>query len=134
MSVFNGLEQLVRSLYSSFYTDVRITPSSGKVMRVPYASLVKLSQVPGVVGYALTIEDQALLQYNNRLQPVMLKGVDDRYKNINGLSQNIFKGEYRLGSSDRPAAVLGSGVENALELDADRSLTPTTVYLFRSGR
>ncbi len=133
MSVFNGLEQLVRSLYSSFYTDVRISPSSGKIMRVPAASLIKLSQVPGVVGYALTIEDQALLQYNNRLQPVMLKGVDDRYKNINGLSQNIFKGEYRLGSSDRPAAVLGSGVENALELDADRSLTPMTVYLFRSG-
>jgi len=133
MSVFNGLEQLVRSLYSSFYTDVRISPSSGKIMRVPVASLVKLSQTPGVVGYALTIEDQALLQYNNSLQPVMLKGVDDHYKNINGLSQNIFKGEYQLGSPELPAAVLGSGVENALELEADRSLTPITAYLFRSG-
>ncbi len=133
MSVFNGLEQLVRSLYSSFYTDVRITPSSGKIMRVPYASLVKLSHTPGVVGYALTIEDQALLQYNNNLQPVMLKGVDDQYKKINGLSQNIFKGEYRLGNPEHPAAVLGSGVENSLELEADRSLSPMTVYLFRSG-
>jgi len=133
MSVFNGLEQLVRSLYSSFYTDVRISPSSGKIMRVPYARLVKLSHTPGVVGYALTIEDQALLQYNNNLQPVMLKGVDDRYKKINGLSQNIFKGEYQLGSPQHPAAVLGSGVENSLELEADRSLTPMTVYLFRSG-
>src|SRR5258706_10182025 len=60
MSVFNGLEQLVRSLYSSFYTDVRISPASGKIMRVPVARLTKLSQTPGVVGYALTIEDQAL--------------------------------------------------------------------------
>ena len=133
MSVFNGLEQLVRSLYSSFYTDIRISPSSGKIMRVPAASLVRLSKIPGVVGYALTIEDQALLQYNSRLQPVMLKGVDDHYKNINGLSQNIFKGEYQLGSPDHPAAVLGSGVENALELEADRSVTPMTIYLFRSG-
>jgi len=102
-------------------------------MRVPAASLVRLSKIPGVVGYALTIEDQALLQYNSRLQPVMLKGVDDHYKNINGVSQNIFKGEYQLGSPDRPAAVLGSGVENALELEADRSIAPMTVYLFRSG-
>jgi lipoprotein-releasing system permease protein len=134
MSVFNGLEQLVRSLYSSFYTDVRIAPSSGKIMRVPTASLVKLAHTPGIVGYSLTIEDQALLQYNNNLQPVMLKGVDDHYKSINGLSQNIFKGEYRLGTPDQPAAVLGSGVENSLELEADRALTPMTVYLFKSGQ
>ncbi len=89
--------------------------------------------MPGVIGYALTIEDQALLQYNNRLQPVMLKGVDGNYKNINGVSQNIFKGAYDLGSSDHPSAVLGSGVENSLELEADRSLVPMTVYLFRTG-
>jgi lipoprotein-releasing system permease protein len=133
MSVFNGLEQLVRSLYSSFYTDVRISPSSGKVMRVSQVSLSRLSKIPGVVGYSLTIEDQALLQYNNRLQPVMMKGVDDRYKNINGVSQNIFKGEYQLGNAEHPAAVLGSGIENALEIEADRSITPMTVYLFRTG-
>jgi lipoprotein-releasing system permease protein len=133
MSVFNGLEQLVRSLYSSFYTDVRIIPASGKFMRVPHTKLMKLTQINGVIGYALTVEDQALLQYNNSLQPVMLKGVDDQYRNVNGLSKNIFKGEYQLGSAEHPAAVLGSGVENALEIEADRSLTPMTVYLFRSG-
>jgi lipoprotein-releasing system permease protein len=102
-------------------------------MRVPQANLIKLTQVNGVIGYALTVEDQALLQYNNSLQPVMLKGVDDQYRNVNGLSKNIFKGEYQLGSAEHPAAVLGSGVENALEIEADRSLTPMTVYLFRSG-
>jgi lipoprotein-releasing system permease protein len=64
----------------------------------------------------------------------MLKGVDGHYKSINGLSQNIFKGEYRLGTPDQPAAVLGSGIENSLELEADRSLTPMTVYLFKSGQ
>jgi lipoprotein-releasing system permease protein len=133
MSVFNGLEQLVRSLYSSFYSDVRISPASGKYMRVPDTGLVRLVRTDGVMGYALTIEDQALLQYNNSLQPVMLKGVDDKYKNINGVSKNIFKGAYQLGTSDHPAAVLGSGVENALDLEADRALTPMTVYLFRSG-
>jgi len=133
MSVFNGLEQLVRSLYSSFYSDVRISPATGKYMRVPYASLVKLAATNGVTGYTLTLEDQALLQYNSSLQPVMLKGVDDRYRNINGLSKNIFKGEYQLGSSEHPAAILGLGIESALDIEADRAITPMTVYLFRSG-
>jgi lipoprotein-releasing system permease protein len=133
LSVFNGLEQLVRSLYSTFYTDLKISPSSGKFMRVPYASLVKLKQADGVIGYSLTLEDQALLQYNNSLQPVMLKGVDEQYISINGLSKNIYRGEYRLGSPEQPAAILGSGIENTLDIESDRALTPMTAYLFRSG-
>jgi lipoprotein-releasing system permease protein len=132
LSVFNGLEQLVRSLYSSFYTDVKISPASGKFIRVPYASLVKLKQVDGVIGYSLTIEDQALLRYNS-LQPVMLKGVDDNYKIINGLSKNIFKGDYQLGTADNPQAILGSGIEYALDIESDRAIVPMTVYLFRNG-
>ncbi len=133
LSVFNGLEQLVRSLYSSFYTDVRISPVSGKFMQVPYTSLLKLKQTDGIIGYSLTIEDQALLQYNNNLQPVMLKGVDENYRNINGLSKNISKGDYLVGTPDRPAAILGSGIEYSLDIESDRAIAPMMVYLFRSG-
>jgi lipoprotein-releasing system permease protein len=132
LSVFNGLEQLVRSLYSSFYTDMRISPASGKFMRVPAVSLLKLKQLNGIIGYSLTVEDQALLQYTS-LQPVMLKGVDDNFKVVNGISKNISKGEYQIGTPDHPTAVLGSGVEYALDIEADRAITPMTVYLFRNG-
>jgi lipoprotein-releasing system permease protein len=133
LSVFNGLEDLVRSLYTSFYTDVKISPASGKFMHVPHTNLLKLKQIDGVVGYSLTVEDQALLQYNNNMLPVLLKGVDENYKNINGLSKNIFKGKYQVGSADHPLAVLGSGVEYSLDIQADRSIVPMTVNLFRNG-
>jgi lipoprotein-releasing system permease protein len=133
LSVFNGLEDLVRSLYSSFYTDLKITPASGKFMRVPHASLSKLRETNGIIGYSLTIEDQALLQYNNSMLPVMLKGVDENYKNINGLSKNIIKGEYQTGSPDHPLAILGIGVEYTLDMESDRAIVPMTVNLFRTG-
>jgi len=132
LSVFNGLEGLVRSLYTSFYTDISVSPATGKFSHVPYSTLLKLKQMDGVIGYTLTIEDQALLQYNS-LQPVVLKGVDDHYKTLNGLSKNVSRGEYQLGSADHPLAVLGSGVENALNIEADRALSPMTVFLFRNG-
>jgi lipoprotein-releasing system permease protein len=132
LSVFNGLEDLVKSLYSSFYTDLKISPASGKIMRVPYAQLQSLKKLDGVIGYSLTVEDQALLQYNS-LQPVMLKGVDNNYKILNGVSKNISKGEYQTGTTDHPNAILGSGIEYALDIEADRALAPMTVYLFRSG-
>ena len=133
LSVFNGLEDLVRSLYSSFYTDLKISPASGKFIRVPYARLVKLKQMNGVIGYSLTIEDQALLQYNNNMLPVMLKGVDDNYKSINGLSKNIVRGDYQIGSTDHPLAVLGTGIEYTLDIESDRAIAPMTANLFRNG-
>jgi lipoprotein-releasing system permease protein len=133
LSVFNGLEDLVRSLYSSFYTDLKITPASGKFIRIPHASLLKLKQTDGVIGYSLTIEDQALLQYNNNMLPVMLKGVDDNYKSINGLSKNISKGDYQLGSSEHPLAILGTGIEYMLDIESDRAIAPMTANLFRNG-
>ncbi len=132
LSVFNGLEQLVRSLYSSFYTDIKVSPATGKFFHVPYTSLLKLKEIDGVIGYSLTVEDQALLRYNS-MQPVILKGVDENYKNINGLSKNIFKGDYQLGTEDHPQAILGSGIEYALDIESDRAIIPMTVYLFHNG-
>jgi lipoprotein-releasing system permease protein len=102
-------------------------------MHVSNANLVRLKQTEGVVGYSLTVEDQALLQYNNNMVPVLLKGVDDNYKRINGVSQNIFKGDYKVGSADHPLAVLGAGVEFSLDIESDRSIVPMTVNLFRNG-
>jgi lipoprotein-releasing system permease protein len=133
LSVFNGLEDLVRSLYTSFYTDVKISPASGKFIHVPNTSLLKLKQMNDVIGYSLTVEDQALLQYNNNMLPVLLKGVDSNYKSINGLSKNILKGEYQVGSSDHPLAILGAGIEYTLDIESDRSIAPMTVNLFRNG-
>ena len=32
LSVFNGFEGLVKSLYSSFYTDLKVSPTAGKTI------------------------------------------------------------------------------------------------------
>jgi lipoprotein-releasing system permease protein len=132
LSVFNGLEQLVQSLYSSFYTDIRISAVKGKFIRVSGKDLSQLGRLNGISGYSLTIEDKAMLQYNNNQQIVVLKGVDSNYHNINGISRNISKGKFDLGTSDHPNAVLGAGVENALNLESDRSIETMLVYIFRS--
>ena len=133
LSVFNGLEDLVKSLYASFYTDLRISPPEGsKFMSVPYVQLKNLRETPGVAGYSLTLEDKALLQYN-ALSPVILKGVDSNYQHVNGLAKKMRRGKYDLGTTDHPLAVLGSGVENILGLESDKSIVPMAVYLFKAG-
>lgn len=134
LSVFNGFEGLVKSLYSSFYTDLRIGPREGKVITVSPEQLKKLQAVAGIRDYSLEVEEQALLQ-NGEVPPtlVYLRGVDDQYRHVAGVAKKMVRGKFALGTPDTPGIVLGSGIENALELISDKNLYPVTVYLFRPG-
>jgi len=132
LSVFNGLEDLVKSLYSAFYTDIKISPSNGKFITLSANQLQQLNGAAPIRGYSLVIEDKALLQYQ-ALQPVILKGVDTNYTHITGVSKNIIKGKFDLGSVEQPGIVMGAGIENALGIESDRSVLPLTVYLFKKA-
>lgn len=134
LSVFNGFEGLVKSLYSSFYPHVLITPKAGnKTILVSQEQLKQLSGVKDVVYYSGVIEEKTLLQNGEIQVPVELKGVDDAYKKVTGVADNIIRGEYATGTSDRPIIVLGNGVEGALALESDKNLYPLTAYIFKGG-
>jgi lipoprotein-releasing system permease protein len=132
LSVFNGLEDLVKSLYSTFYTDIKISPKTGKFITLSPGQLQQLNNSTAIRGYSLVVEEKALFQYQ-ALQPVILKGVDSNYTNITGVSKSMVKGKFDLGTTDQPGVVLGAGIENALAIESDRSVLPLSVYLFKKG-
>lgn len=134
LSVFNGFEGLVKSLYSSFYPHVLIAPKAGnKTMLVSPEQLKQLAGVKDVVHYSCIIEEKTLLLNGDIQQPVILKGVDDAYAQVTGVAQKMIRGEYATGTADRPVIVLGNGVEGALAINADRNLFPITAYIFKGG-
>jgi lipoprotein-releasing system permease protein len=134
LSVFNGFEGLVKSLYSSFYPDIRISPSSGKIITVTKEQLQKLKGVSGVRNFSLVAEEKALLQNGNYLSMVFLKGVDENYKYVTGVEKHIVKSRFandsfNIGRADDPYVILGAGVENAVGVETDRNLLTLNVYL-----
>ncbi len=134
LSVFNGFEGLVKSLYSSFYTDLKVSPASGKTLIISPGQLEKLKGVGGVRNYSLVVEEKALVQngeYNQSI--VYLKGVDENYRYVSGVADHIVNGEYDLGTIDQPKLVLGAGVEGALGIQADRNIFLLKLYLPRKG-
>lgn len=133
LSVFNGFEGLVKSLYASFYADMRVIPAEGKKITFDTARLQMLSTVNGVTGYSLVIEERTLLKFGESQTIVNLKGVDSNYTKVTDIAGSIIRGEFYTGDADQPGLVLGSGVENALGVVTDRSLFPVTAYLFRPG-
>jgi lipoprotein-releasing system permease protein len=133
LSVFNGFEDLVKSLYTSFYPDVKITPASGKTLFLTPDQLRQLSGVPGVRALSLVAEDEAVLDNGGSQALVYLKGVDSNYTKVSGVSGKLEKGSFDLGTDEHPLAVLGAGIEYTLGLEADRALVPLSVYFFKRG-
>ena len=133
LSVFNGFEDLVKSLYSSFYTGLKISPASGKSITVSAEQLQRLKGITGIKNFSLVVEEKALVQ-NGDFQSVMfLKGVDDNYRYVTGVADHIVKGEYDLGTVESPKLILGAGVEGALGIQADRNIFVLKIYLPRKG-
>ena len=133
LSVFNGFEDLVKSLYSSFYPDLSVSPASGKTLTLTPAQLKQISGLQGIRAWSLIAQDEALLKNGDLQSKISLKGVDENYIKVTGLADKTLKGKFELGDYDHPLAVLGSGVENALELETDRALLPVQVFIFKTG-
>ncbi|RYY54496.1 MAG: ABC transporter permease [Chitinophagaceae bacterium] len=133
LSVFNGFEDLVKSLYSSFYTDLKVLPQSGKNITVTQAQLEQLKKLDGIRNYSLVVEEKALLQNGEYQSLIFLKGVDDNYRYVAGVADHLLHGEYALGTPDNPQLILGSGIEAAMGVQADRNLFYLQVYLFRKS-
>ncbi|RYY64732.1 MAG: ABC transporter permease [Chitinophagaceae bacterium] len=133
LSVFNGFEDLVKSLYSSFYPDLRVGAAHGKQITLTEAQLARIRAVNGVAWASATLEEKALLQNGDNQSIIYLKGVDDNYRRVSGVPGHILRGNFEVGTADEPLLVLGAGVENAVGVQSDRNLAPLLVHLPRSG-
>jgi lipoprotein-releasing system permease protein len=129
LSVFNGFEGLVKSLYSSFYNDIRVTPIEGKTFTITLAQIAKLKKQPFVTGISMLAEENALLKNEESQKVVSLKGVDDNYKNISGVALKISDGTFDIGSMDTPKIIVGYGVQNAAFIHVNDALPASIVTI-----
>jgi len=124
LSVFNGFEDLVKSLYSSFYADIKIVPATGKTFILTAAQIAALKKQPAVENYSLIAEEKALLKNQDARTPVYLKGVDDNYVQVSGVAAKTNRGKYYTGTTEDPYLVVGSGIQNATSLNVDPAFAP----------
>ncbi|MGG9961661.1 FtsX-like permease family protein [Ferruginibacter sp. SUN106] len=116
LSVFNGFEGLVKSLYASFYTDIKIIPAKGKTIILTPQQLTQIKQQSFVQNFSLIAEEKALLQNSDGDESqtvISLKGVDDNYGSVSGVAAKTSQGKFNTGTVDEPGIVLGAGIQYA---------------------
>ena len=110
LSVFNGFDSLVRSLYDSFNPDLKISLVEGKTFTPDPNKLEALNKIPGVLDVARVLEDKALLRYGNKQTIAIVKGVSSNFDKVTGIDTMIIDGKYILKSNNADYCVIGQGI------------------------
>lgn len=117
LSVYNGFEGLIKSLYSAHDSDLLIIPREGKSF-VPHSQgfdFIRSSEK--VARFCEIIEENIFIKYSQQESVATIKGVDSNYQAITQLRDFITDGEFSLYQGEVPQAIVGRGIANNLRLN-----------------
>lgn len=135
LSVFNGLEDLLRSLNNSFDPEIKVQAGVGKSFEVSESMLAKIRAVHGVEVVTDVIEDYAYVRYRDAVQVVTLKGVGDNFLKQNRIPpEAMVEGELKLEENNIPYAIVGRGVQYTLSIAVNEPMYPLQVYYIKNAR
>jgi lipoprotein-releasing system permease protein len=129
LSIFNGFDGLVKTLYASFYPDIRITHKKTTLFECSPHQISGIRNIKGIQQISVSTESNAIFLHENNRVNLVLKGVDANYSDVSGLPGKMVKGNFITGNSEKPFVVIGSAIEHALQIETDRSIVPVTAYL-----
>ncbi|POY39147.1 hypothetical protein C3K47_01220 [Solitalea longa] len=127
LSVFNGFEALVLSLYNRFTPDIKIEVLHGKTFDPTTSAFKQLKSAPENLYYVEALEEKALLRFGKNQYIATVKGVSADFLKTHALDSMILRGQATLGTEKDPRAIIGSGVEYYLSMNIE-SDDPLTIF------
>ena len=107
MSVMNGFGTMVEQMFSQFDPDIRITAQNGKSFHLSQETKNQLLALPEVNLLSESIEETALIYFEDKQTPVQLMGVDSVFDSLTGIDQIIVDGHFEVYDGGFDRAVLG---------------------------
>jgi len=130
LSVFNGFDGVIKSMYNAFDPDIKITPATGKVFVLSDTVKNQILSHPAVLDVAESFEENALLKYDEQQYIATIKGVSENYKKVSGVDTMMVAGEYILEKDNQQFAIVGQGVAYYLSLGLNY-INPIVIYVPR---
>ena len=134
LSIFNGLDDLLRSLNNSFDPEIKIEAAAGKSFAADRDLLQRIESVEGVEIVTEVIEDYAYLRYRDANQVITLKGVSDNFIDQHRIDDKIVAGELKLRKGDANYAIVGRGIQYALSIAVGDDLYPLQLHYINNVR
>jgi ABC-type lipoprotein release transport system permease subunit len=107
LSVYNGFEGLIKSLYGAYESDLLISPVLGKSFIPAGEQFEAIRKDSRIAAFCEVVEENVFIKYGDQESVATIKGVDSAYSRITQLHQYIKEGEFSLYHGEIPQAVLG---------------------------
>ena len=133
LSVFNGFQDLVATMFTAFDPELKITAVNGKVFDAEDERIQSLKQLPEVEIFSESLEDNAMVQYKDRQAMVIIKGVEDNFNRLTAIDSILYgRGEMILHDEVVSYAIPGIELVSVLGTGI-RFLDPLEVYVPKRG-
>ncbi len=116
LSAFNGISNLVRSLYNSFGADLQITVAKGKTFIPNGPKFESIKHYEGVNYFTQVLQDRALLKFNDQQTLAMIKGVSKEFSPMTNFDTLMRQGSFALQKGQLDYGVFGRGVGYMLNI------------------
>ncbi len=130
LSVFNGFDNLIKSLFNSFDPDIKISIIEGKSFVPDSVKYVQIKAIPSIAEIAEVVEENALIQYGEKQYIATIKGVTNNFNIVSGIDKKISEGKFLLNNGKVPYAVIGQGVAYYLSVGLNLG-DPLLIYVPR---
>ena len=133
LSVFNGFQDLVATMFTAFDPELKITAVSGKVFDGQDERIQSLRQLPEIEVFSESLEDNAMVQYKGRQAMVIVKGVEDNFDRLTPIDSILYgRGELVLHDEVVDYAIPGIELVSVLGTGI-RFLDPLEVFAPKRG-
>jgi lipoprotein-releasing system permease protein len=124
LSVFNGLEDLNRSLFNTFDADFVIQPKVGKKIPESLIDIKTINQISGIAYCTKIIQENALVKYDNEQTVAIIKGVEENFLLKDEFKKSIVQGDFKLIADSSYQAIVGVGIQQNLSISTENYYTP----------
>ena len=133
-SIFNGLENEVKELFTAFYPDLKVSKENGKFFNLSEQQKKEFAQLDGVSYLSYSLEDMVLLANEEEQRPAILKGVDQSWFAISGMDSLMLDGEAKWDQKlPYDQVLIGLTIASALRVDTRDAFASLNIYYPRSG-
>ena len=133
LSVFNGFETLVLSMYNTFSPELRIEPATGKLFDLAGGYFNELKKDKRLLNYTEVLQEKALLRYGKGQFIGMVKGVSGDYLKGRDIDSTILKGTFLLHEEGEDYTVIGSAVQRYLSVNVGDAFQNIDIYSPKKG-
>ena len=133
LSVFNGFQDLVTTMFTAFDPEIKITAANGKVFDAQDERIQSLKGLPEIEVFSESLEDNAMVQYKGRQTMVVIKGIEDNFNQLTAIDSILYgRGDWILHDEVVDYAIPGIELVSVLGTGI-RFLDPLEVYAPKRG-